>query len=292
MKYIKSPLNYIGGKGKLLKDIIPILNSTNSKNFIDLFAGGLNVGINSNAKNLFVNDLNKFVLEVLEYFKNNSFEDVNNKIEKLISNFNLSKTNEEGFKELRNLYNESDEYHIPVVLYTLVCYSFNYQFRFNNSHDYNSSFGKNRSSYTKNMKEKLSNFIGKFNSFESVEFSSNDYLSFDLDRFKGVESDTILYLDPPYLITGGGTYNDGNRGFKSWGCDSEMELLQYISMLNQRGFKFMLSNVIQHKGETNVLLDDWLQKNNFTVKHLNIDYSNSSYNAKNGKSDEIIVYNF
>lgn len=46
--YIKSPMNYTGGKYKILNDIIPSFPS-GIKNFVDLFAGGLNVGINVNA---------------------------------------------------------------------------------------------------------------------------------------------------------------------------------------------------------------------------------------------------
>ena len=46
--YIKSPMNYTGGKYKILNNIIPSFPS-GIKNFVDLFAGGLNVGINVNA---------------------------------------------------------------------------------------------------------------------------------------------------------------------------------------------------------------------------------------------------
>ena len=45
---IKSPLNYIGGKAKILDQILPLFPKE-IDNFIDLFAGGCNVGINVNA---------------------------------------------------------------------------------------------------------------------------------------------------------------------------------------------------------------------------------------------------
>lgn len=53
-KFIKSPLNYIGGKYKLLKDILKEFPQ-NIDNFLDMFAGGLNVGINVEANNIYVN---------------------------------------------------------------------------------------------------------------------------------------------------------------------------------------------------------------------------------------------
>ena len=43
-KYIKSPLNYIGGKYKLLPQLMQYFPTNNI--FVDLFSGGFNVGIN------------------------------------------------------------------------------------------------------------------------------------------------------------------------------------------------------------------------------------------------------
>ena len=53
--YIKSPLNYIGGKHKILNQIIPLFPN-NIRCFVDLFAGGCNVGINVNAEKIIFND--------------------------------------------------------------------------------------------------------------------------------------------------------------------------------------------------------------------------------------------
>ena len=53
--YIKSPLNYTGGKYKILK---PVLGAFPRQigSFVDLFAGGFNVGINVEADRIFCND--------------------------------------------------------------------------------------------------------------------------------------------------------------------------------------------------------------------------------------------
>ena len=59
-KYIKSPLNYVGGKYKLLDQIIPLFPS-DIDTFVDLFAGGFNVGINVKAKKLFVTIMKKWL---------------------------------------------------------------------------------------------------------------------------------------------------------------------------------------------------------------------------------------
>jgi DNA adenine methylase len=54
-KIIRSPLNYIGGKSKLLPQLLPLFPKEIDK-FIDLFAGGCNVGINVSANKINFND--------------------------------------------------------------------------------------------------------------------------------------------------------------------------------------------------------------------------------------------
>jgi len=67
MDYIKSPLNYIGGKYKILSPIFEIFPDKIST-FIDLFAGGFNVGINVNADKIICNDQINYLIELYHYF--------------------------------------------------------------------------------------------------------------------------------------------------------------------------------------------------------------------------------
>lgn len=55
---VKSPLNYTGGKYKLLNQIIPIFPKDLDL-FVDLFSGGANVGVNVNAKRIVCVDKQK-----------------------------------------------------------------------------------------------------------------------------------------------------------------------------------------------------------------------------------------
>ena len=66
-KYIKSPMNYTGGKFKLLNDIIPLFPK-DINNFVDLFAGGLNVGLNVDAKNIYANDQITYLVDLYKFF--------------------------------------------------------------------------------------------------------------------------------------------------------------------------------------------------------------------------------
>ena len=47
----------------------------------------------------------------------------------------------------------------PTDLFVLIAYSFNHQIRFNNSHEFNNPFGRERSSFNASMKLNLEKFI-------------------------------------------------------------------------------------------------------------------------------------
>ena len=70
---IQSPLNYVGGKFKLLPQILPLFPKQIDC-FIDVFAGGLNVGVNVDTPHVIANDINFYVVELLSYLKNNDID--------------------------------------------------------------------------------------------------------------------------------------------------------------------------------------------------------------------------
>ena len=191
-------------------------------------------------------------------------------------------TNEKAFIDFRNHYNQTRD---PIELYVLSCYSFNYQFRFNNNHEYNNPFGKSRSQFSETMKNHLIQFVNRLKSCE-VEFMSYDFVDFPIDD---LTTNDFIYCDPPYLITTG-SYNDGNRGFKNWSLDSDKKLYALLDKLNEQGIRFALSNVFSHKGESNGILIKWAKK--YHVYHLNMTYSNSCYNTSRTGSDEVLVTNY
>ena len=106
MNYVKSPLNYVGGKYKLLKEIIPLFPS-NIDTFVDLFGGGFNVCANVQGRRIIYNDIVIPVVELLEYIKKYKIEDLLTEIDTYIDKYNLSKENKDGFLELRNDYNSN-----------------------------------------------------------------------------------------------------------------------------------------------------------------------------------------
>ena len=127
--YVCSPMNYIGGKYKLLPQLMPLFPK-NIRTFVDLFCGGCNVGINVPAQKVVFNDNLSYLIDLYKTFNALDSNDVLSHIESRIRQYNLSLTNEDGYKELRKLYNNERN---PLDLFVLVAYSFNHQIRFNNS---------------------------------------------------------------------------------------------------------------------------------------------------------------
>lgn len=286
-KSIKSPLNYIGGKYKLLEQILPLFPKE-INHFVDLFAGGCNVGINVNANKIIFNDNLTYLIELFQTFHTIELEAVIAHIENRILEFDLSLTNEEGYKKIREFYNKNKN---PLDLFVLIAYSFNHQIRFNNSHKFNNPFGKNRSSFNKTMKLNLERFIIQLKN-KNIQFSN---VSFEKYDFSFLSKNDFVYCDPPYLITTG-SYNDGKRGFKGWSEKEEFSLLKILKQLNSKNVNFALSNVIEHKGKSNDILINWINQNpSFNVNYLNKNYSNSNYQTKNrdkNGSVEVLITNY
>lgn len=272
---IISPLNYIGNKKKLLKQILPLFPS-NIKTFLDLFCGGCTVGLNVKSDKVVFNDIITHLIDMYQIFLNSSEEEVLQFVEERIKELNLSKTNLEGYLKLRTDYNKTRN---PLDLFVLIAYSFNHQIRFNSSHEYNNPFGRERSSFNPKMKENLKSFLSALHT-RDVSFTNLDFRYFD---FSNLSEDDFVYADPPYLISTG-SYNDGKRGFTGWSNAEELALLKILKELDNRGIKFALSNVLRHKGLENNLLKDWIEDNGFYIHFLNMSYDNSNYQTK--RSDE------
>ncbi|MEI0565914.1 Dam family site-specific DNA-(adenine-N6)-methyltransferase [Brachyspira pulli] len=282
--FVKSPLNYIGGKYKILNQIVPMFpNDIN--NFIDLFTGGGNVAVNVKAQKIFMNDNLIYLIDLYKLFYELKYNKVLEYIYNRIEEYQLSDDNVYGYNRLRDEYNTNRK---PLDLFVLVSYSFNHQIRFNNNHKFNNPFGKYRSSFNNSIKNNLENFIHRMQSL-NIHFSNNNFECFNFDFLK--END-FVYCDPPYLISTG-TYNDGKRGFTGWNRDSEIMLLNILDNLNKRKIKFALSNFLIHNGQINNILKEWISYNNYNIKKIDSNYNNSCYNKKLlSQTIEILVTNY
>lgn len=279
--FLKSPLNYIGGKYKLLPQLFPLFPDE-VYTFVDLFAGGGDVFINVNADRVIANDINHHVIEIYKEFQKFDVVELIERIETTIAQWQLSANNEEAYRSFRDYYNATGN---PIDLFILVCHSFNYQFRFNSAHQFNNPFGRNRSWFNPTLRKNLILFVRHI---KDIEFSE---LNFKLFDFSILSKGDFVYADPPYLITTG-SYNDGKRGFEGWSWKEETWLYEILDDLDKRGIKFALSNVLEHKGKTNLILDDWRKR--YHTHMLSMNYNNSNYHAKNNDklTQEVLITNY
>lgn len=279
--YLKSPINYIGNKHKILPQLIPLFPNEIST-FVDLFGGSGTVTLNTQAEHYIYNDINNYVASILDGISKEDIDNVLCHIDSLISEFNLSKTNLSGFQELRDKYNKGmDNWK---VLYTLMCYSFNYQFRFNNNHQYNSSFGKDRSSFSDRQRKNLIE-TSKLLKDIDITIMSKSFLEFDFNK---LTSKDFVYLDPPYFNSVG-NYNDGKRGFEGWTTEHETHMKELLIELNNNKIRWALSNNLG----VNRDMGEWVRQNGFIVHELDNTYSNCNYQKKDKGNDiEVLIINY
>lgn len=299
---VKSPLNYTGGKFKILEQIFTYM-PPEVDTFVDLFGGGFNVGVNVNARKIVYNDSQKQLVRILRLFYKHRCHEIFKRIESIIDEYSLSNTYQNGYEfygcnsnsglgkynksnymKLRKAYNETnrDSVKRDYLLLTLIIYSFNNQIRFNSRGEFNMPVGKR--DFNSSLRKHLVNFVTKIQE-NDVEFYNLDFRKYTVEDY----SSLFIYCDPPYIL-GVATYNE-NMG---WTEQDELDLLDYLQNLSSKGSRFALSNVIVHKGLTHDTLMNWAILNEYNIHYVEKDYNNSNYQKKNknGKTIEVLITNY
>ncbi|NTU72568.1 Dam family site-specific DNA-(adenine-N6)-methyltransferase [Candidatus Roizmanbacteria bacterium] len=301
-EFVKSPLNYTGGKHKLM----PQINQHIPKDidtFYDIFCGGANVGVNAHSKSVVCVDKNDNVVHLLSLMKSTNFEELHQEILEVVNEHGLSQSyvngydaygaesskglgvfNKERYLSLRAAYNKTKTSRKKtLLLLVLVMYSFNNQIRFNSKGEFNLPVGKR--DYNGSLRRNLAEFNQAAND-KNIEFTTGDFR--DLLNYKLSRKD-FVYLDPPYLL-GLAAYNESG----GWSEKDENDLYDVLTSLNKQKIRFALSNVIEHKGTKNAILQKWVERLGLNMHILNFDYKNSNYqsNAKNNITREVLVTNY
>lgn len=281
MEFIQSPLNYTGGKYKLLKQIVPLFPK-NIEIFVDLFGGGFNVGANVDSKITVYNEYDKNVYNII----NGIYKSEDNILEEIdwyINRFSLSKENKDGYLALRKEWNDSSNKDW-IRLYVLICHSFNNSIRFNSKGEFNIAFGKGRSDFNPRLRKKFLEFRDRIKGKKVFMYNESFEKLTSSDK---INSKYFIYADPPYLIT---TANYNENG--GWDEDRERSLYKELDKVNEKGAKFALSNVIEHKDRSNDILKEWMSK--YNVHYLTYSYNNCNYQAKNTDKPtiEVLITNY
>lgn len=274
----ESPLNYIGNKSKLVPTIKKNLPVSFDK-VIDAFGGGFNVGINIPAKQVVYNDINHFVAQLIQSFDSTDTYQYIQSVKKNINKYGLLPKNKETYIAMRNYYNSLPQNERnPQLLYTLILYGFQQQIRFNGSYEYNNPVGMRW--FNDCILAKLISFSRHIQE-KNIQFEN---LSFE-KLLPMVNSDTFVYLDPPYRHTLG-SYNDGKRGFEGWTLEHENALCCFADNINKLGGKFMLSYVVEFNKVVNSEVLTWVKINGYKMQQ--IEECQGHYNDRK----EVLITNY
>ena len=302
---IQSPLNYTGGKFKLLPQILPLFPKEIDR-FFDFFCGGCNVGINVDCREKIFIDRDEHLIYLYQTFQNLEKDSVFDWIYDIIAEYGLSLVSHNGyefyscnsgvglgdynrkaFNRLREDFNNCTvvDYRYYVMMYVIIVYAFNNQIRFNSAGEFNLPVGKR--DFNSRMHAKLDAFIDRIHT-SNCKFICSDFRQIDVNIF--YEND-FVYADPPYLITCA-AYNEND----GWTEHDECDLLKFLDSIHASGIRFALSNVLSSKGKRNNILTDWINSNanRYTVIHLKHSYANSNYHKtdKSSESDEVLIVNY
>lgn len=289
-----SPLNYHGNKSRIVDSLLALL-PISTTSIREIFCGSAILSFASQVNQIYLNDINPYILDLIRYFHNNEAETIIAQADEVIERYGLTNTfyqgraiypefhheglsryNKDAYNLLRAEYNTDKDI---VKLFVLLIYGFNHYLRFNNKDEFNVPVGK--VDFVKTLRDKTRAYCNAIRN-KQLYITNLDFRCEQL--YIEAEQTTLFYFDPPYLITQA-PYNI------SWTEQDECDLLNLIDWLNDNGYRFMLSNVSQSNGKRNNPLCDWMQK--YKVRHIHRQYLNSSYQKKNlSAADEIVISNF
>lgn len=295
----RSPLFYVGDKFKLVEEIRSHFPHTVDR-FIEPFAGGGSVSLNVRANEYLLNDIDSNVVRIHRFLMDHASyrERFFSEMQKIIIKYGLSRSyvedvvpydlkrkwkktyfakfNQVGFLRLRRDFNNSDKSNL-YELYALLIYGFNRMLRFNARGEYNLPVGN--VDFNSNVVKALNDYFNYVADKRIVWFNL-DYVEF-LNSFE-ISKDDFVYLDPPYLITSS-EYN------KLWDENKEIELVRNLDILNARGIRFAVSNVVHYKGKENSIFNQWAQQ--YSIRPIKSNYISYHDNTIK-KVREVLVTNY
>jgi len=301
---VRSPLNYTGGKFRLLPQILPRLPAR-IRTFHDLFAGGGNVAANAPAEQVVARDVVPDLVALLDWLARTPSAKVEAAIDALVSRHGLTDSrrhgyafygtdsgmglaaaNRDGYARLvavhRRARSSEDPDRRAARFFALVIHGFNHQIRFNAQGHWNIAVGKR--DFNARIRANLADFCAALQA-RPVRFLLASYHQIDLRR---VRPEDYLYADPPYLLATA-AYNE--RG--GWTEAHERRLLAFLDRAHARGLRFGLSNALVHKGRRHALLEDWAHARGHRIHRLEASYANASYRrqGRDLEDQEVLVCN-
>ena len=293
---LENCFNYVGSKDRIFPLIDKNLDKS-KENLIELFCGSGVVGINeiSNYSKIVLNDACWQMTELLKFLRDNTYEDIISKIDHYINLYKLSKENKEGYNKLREDFNEEPYQKLvfdPAMFYCLITHSFNYNIHINSSGKFSVPSGKNRCYFNKNLRVKLEAFQWELHENKEKVTIKNESFEILVKKAEKIIPNSMFYCDPPYYSSDDSYSRIYYLG--KWDEPKEYKLYNTLDYINANGGNFLLSNVLENNGKTNLILREWYRRHKYNVIEVtSSDYSNCNYQRKNnGKTKEILVRNY
>ena len=298
---LASPLCFAGNKTRIL----PLIHQHLPEDydlFVDVFGGSGVVGL-SQDKKLVYNEKDKYVFNLNRTIKETDLDHILFQIQFLIDTYNLSKDNKQSYLKFREDFNSlfchclHDRNLITrrqsnLALLTLVFYSFNHYITFNKDGKFTTPAGTHRSSYNKSIKNKLVQLKERIDSFgynlEMCNMDFRDIYEYVARLYDYHLEGKLFFFDPPYMLSDS-QYNRTHGN--AWTKDNEIQLYKLCDLIHKNGGKFIVTNLVESKGETNEHLLTFSKK--YSTINTNCDFSGCNYQRGNKKTDkEILVKNY
>jgi len=292
---IKNALNYTGSKDRILPQLLENIDYS-KETFIDFFCGSGVVGANVIDKfpRVVLNDGCWQIIELLKAIYTD--KDFIKKVDDIIAEYKLSKTNKKEFLTLREVYNNEfsldNNFNAP-MLYALITHAINYFAIFNKSEGFSVPSGAGRSSFNTSIRKKLETFQKAiFNTtMEFYSFKMQQFIDIIKESYGSEDGNCLMvYFDSPYTVSDSSL----SRSYGlNWDSEHDKKLFDFCDWLDSVGASFTLSNAFSNNDKENLLLKEWASK--YKVIHVGeVDYSNCSYQRNKGKNktDEVIIRNF
>lgn len=291
-KLLRSPLVYMGSKGRYYSRIIENLPKDINGKALDIFGGSGDVGVLMLPhKDVTINDLSSPVVDLHKMFVEyqNTPELLVKTIDDVLKLYDLSDFNKEKVDYLKSQYfklrSDYNTNPTPEKLYALHCTSNSNMLRFSKN-GMNVPYGKRK--FNKELKAKLINWLDILCKREGeLTFTNQDFRDIDFNDFD------FIYSDSPYLNTTSG-YQSTKK--LEWSVREEYSL--YNKLASYKG-KWMLSNQLYSKGKHNYILQEFidqqssLDNNNIRVVELSSQsYKNCNYQREDKKTVELLIMNY
>lgn len=261
---MKAPIKWMGGKSKLAPKILELMPQQYNA-YYEPFLGSGAVLFALEPMNSIASDLMIEPISVFNAIKKNPA--LTYELFQALAD-ELWEKGSDYYYEIRELYNQTkmnmDVFHVAAHFMFLLKAGFNGVVRFNpnKNNSWNVPYGKRGYKGNKPVKlynEKLLSELEQYSAFLNTgnkEFLTASYE----DIIPKAQKNDVIYCDPPYTET-----SSDKRYNMGWSWDEDVKLSLLLREAAKRGANFILSNIIEYKGNINNQLIELYEDFSFEV---------------------------